>query len=140
MAKDKDNDPWRRLREREDEDQTNTSLPSPNSGHADAVDVSKPISSDSVKMIQAMEQTSVLIDQVNSLYSQFLAGIEKRPPLERRKLLDDQMTKLSNASKLSASIKFRFSSLLSRYQTHRDRWDRSIKELENGARARKTTK
>ncbi len=84
------------------------------------------------KIDELLARATPLIEQVNALYNQYIAGVESRPPLERRKHLDQVMQTLQSMAKPTATLQFRSSNLQSSYMTHKDRWDRMMKDLESG--------
>lgn len=81
-----------------------------------------------------MQQAQSLIDQVNSLYAQFLAGVERKQPHEARARLETLIDNLQKAQKPTAAYQFRFNGLKATYTTYRDRWDKLIKDFESGKR------
>lgn len=89
---------------------------------------------------QLLQQVDPLIDQVNSLYNQYLGGIEKTPPLELRKQLEKSMDALQKMPKATQSTQFRCNSIQSRFQTHRERWDKMMLDLEKGKIKRRMIK
>lgn len=135
MAKD---DAWRRFREREDEQDANQEAPTlrekrlntglaPKPGAASAAVPTQDIE----KLIQLIEP---LIEQVGNLYAQYFAGLEKRPPVEKRQLLDSSVAQLVATPKTTPSMQFRAQTIIQRHQTHKERWDRMLKENEKGKR------
>jgi hypothetical protein len=84
------------------------------------------------KLLELFSRVEPLIDQVNGLYGQYIAGVETRPPSERREHLDQLMVALQGMSKPTAAYQFRYQSMNSSYLSHRDRWDRMCKDLESG--------
>jgi hypothetical protein len=84
-----------------------------------------------------LEKAETLIDQVNGLYNQYLSGIETKPPIERRKVLEQLMGQLQSMPKPTSTQQFRFNSLNASYLTHRDRWDRMLRDIESGKIVRK---
>lgn len=131
-----DNDDERRKRQREREDEREqeeriariqAGVEAPTSKGREAEDASETYSA-----TMLMAQAEPLIEHLNSLYNQLVAGVEKRPPLEKRQQLDAYMTRLNTAVKNSPSLNFKYSNLVSKYQTYRDRWDRMLKDLESG--------
>ncbi len=115
-----------RRRERERESEQNESLrandPSSRSSASPAQE----------KFEELILRAGPLIDQVNGLYNQYIAGVESRPPLERRKQLDQVMLTLQAMSKPTSAAQFRYTNLNSSYMAHKDRWDRMMKDLETG--------
>src|SRR5262245_34576256 len=73
-----------------------------------------------------------LIERLNGLYSQYITGVELRPPVEVRGQLDQLVAKLRSLGKATPAQLFRFSSLNASYMTHSERWDRMCRDLESG--------
>jgi len=91
-----------------------------------------PQKSDNEKINEIIARITPLIEQVNTLYNQYKTGIEKKPPNERRSLLDDLINQIQNMPKPTPNSRFQAQSLLSKYITYKDRWDRMMKEIEQG--------
>lgn len=79
-----------------------------------------------------LQAVQSLIEQVNSLYAQFLAGVELKPPREARARLDAQLASLLKSQKPTAAYQFRFNALQATYASYRDRWDKQMKDFESG--------
>ena len=79
------------------------------------------------KLIENFQRVEPLIEQLNNLYNQFFAGVERRPPIERRKQLDQLMMSLQLSNKPTPAYQFRFNTLYTSYITHRERWDKLVK-------------
>ncbi len=84
------------------------------------------------KVRALMKRAEQLVEQTQNLYQQYFAGIEKFPPRDRRNALEYTMTQLFYLAKTTPNIRFRYGNLLSKFQTHRDRWDRMLKDYESG--------
>jgi hypothetical protein len=136
MARD-DQDAWKRFREREDEqenEKTNQKVLEvkfPSLGKSNKVEVS------SDRFDEFLSRADPLIEQINNLYNMYIAGVEKTPPLQKRKILDQVMASLQGMSKPTPSARFKFNSMQSRYLVHKDRWDKLIRDLESGKIKRK---
>lgn len=83
-------------------------------------------------MIELFDRMEPLIERLNSLYNQYILGVESRPPIEVRSQLDQLVAKLRSLGKPTPAQQFRFSTLNTSYVTHCDRWDRMCKDLESG--------
>lgn len=132
---DKDDDAWRRRREREDEQEKAAELEKVSKQGGLAIGQSeKSFGRDlSTEQLNAMLQAAqITIEQVSQLYTQYIAGVEKLPPNEARKKLELMMLQIQNAAKSTPSMKFKTQTLISTFHTHRDRWDRTLKDLESG--------
>lgn len=84
------------------------------------------------QLVELMKRAEPMIEQLDHLYMMFVAGAEKIPPNEKRKILDQTMATLMTMSKSSQSSAFKYNSLHSRYVAYRDRWDKMLKDLEDG--------
>lgn len=87
---------------------------------------------DPTRILELMDRIEPLLEQVNMLYLQYVRGTEKRPPLERRKQLDQIMNTITLMGKPTQAIQFRYNSIHSTYVSYRDKWERMLKDLENG--------
>ena len=139
-----------RLREREDEEEAEAlqrkeereaaarksrAPGSPSAGLlAEAEDIRNSGSSD--KLHELLERIEPLLEQVHQLYNQFFSGIEKRPPLERRKQLDQTMEMILLMNKPTASLQFKCTTIRTRYVSFAEQWDRRIRQLESVKRGR----
>jgi hypothetical protein len=84
------------------------------------------------KLNDLLGRIEPLMEQVNQLYNQYVSGIEKRPPLERRKQLDQAMQMIGHLPKSTSALKFKCATVQSRYTTFTEQWDRKLRALEEG--------
>lgn len=128
----KDDDAWKRYREREDEAEKTGSL----SLYQKRVQGANPATAQATysteKLDKYIEQAGTLIDQVNNLLKMYLAGIERLPPQEKRKQLDALIAQIQSSGKPTQASQFRVSTLMATYNTHKDKWDRTMRDLESG--------
>lgn len=87
---------------------------------------------DSVKLDGLIQRAQPLIEQVNGLYTLFANGVERLPPHEKRKQLEQLMIQIQNTPKPNQTYSFKSNSLQSHFVTLRDRWDRLIRDIESG--------
>lgn len=128
MGKRDDRD-WRKRREREDEDEASYQsrvVQNRTGSPLNAKDGGPPLSS----LQDLLDRIPPLIEQVNQLYNMYFSGAEKRPPVERRQYLDQCIAQLGAFPKPTQAAQFRATTLLQTYQTHKDRWDRLLKQRE----------
>jgi hypothetical protein len=83
-------------------------------------------------MAELFDRIEPLIERLNSLYNQYILGVELRPPREVRSQLDQLAAKLRSLGKPTPAQQFRFSTLYNSYMTHCDRWDKMCRDLETG--------
>jgi hypothetical protein len=77
-------------------------------------------------------QVPNLMEHLNNLYNMYIAGVEKRPPIEKRKLLDRIKNAIVDAPKPTASSRFKSSVLTAQIQTGCEKWDKLLRALELG--------
>lgn len=86
----------------------------------------------SKKIDELMRRAEPLMEQVNSLYNQYAAGVEQRPPVERRKNLDQLMVSIQMMSKPTQAQQFRANNLVANFNLYKQRWERLLKGIESG--------
>jgi len=86
----------------------------------------------SEKLDDLTHRADTMIEQLNNLYHMFAVGIEKMAPITRRKQLDEIMVAIQMAPKMTPSSLFKTNNIQSRYHTHKERWDKLLKDLESG--------
>src|SRR5690349_7418955 len=62
---------------------------------------------DSERFLELLSRVESDIERLDSLYNQFFAGVERRPPLEVRKQVEQGMQKLTAMPKPTPALKFR---------------------------------
>lgn len=135
----REDDAWRRYREREEEaegDEEGLSLKERRTGGAAPVPgpggKTQPGRVLTSPLDRQIEQAQTLIDQVGALMKMYVAGIERLPPIEKRKQLEAIIIQIQNAAKPTNAMQFRAGTLLASYNTHKDKWDRTLRDLETG--------
>ena len=131
-------DPWKRFRERQVEQkpaQRGQTQPSPSGGSSargpgQPVSGSLPGESDLESLTRQIEP---LLEQLNTLYQMFFQGLEKRPPLEKRALLDRLLVQLGDLNKTSPSARFKSQSVITSALTRIELWERKLKAMEKAA-------
>lgn len=127
MARDEDWQERQRRRRREDEadEQTKTAIQTGNLSQVESGQLQE-------NLEVLFQRAENLLEQVNSLYQMYFSGIEKRAPIERRKQLDQVMYTLTTVNKGTAAQRFKFTTVQSKYNTFKDRWERTEKDIESG--------
>lgn len=129
-------DPWKRFREKNVKP---FKKPGATSAPKEAAPLgsSKRVREEFQDVHQLLEELPPLIEQLNNLYNMFIAGVEKRPPVERRKFLENQIQRLINMPKTSSTLKFKTQAVVNQATTHMERWDKLIRKIEVGALKRR---
>lgn len=117
-------------RQRTEKKQTTDPSSSGRSAAADLDPEGEPIVIE--KLDEHFRRAEVMIDQVNGMYLSFIRGVDTQSPLPRRAQLETLMATLSNFPKPTPLYRFKFYNLLSTYTQYRDRWDKLMKDLEDG--------
>ena len=85
---------------------------------------------DSTEIDQKIHDTKILMDQTHQLYQHYFNGIEKRPPIEKTRLLESKINELQRISASNTASKFKISQFIQLYITFRDLWERKLKAKE----------
>jgi hypothetical protein len=117
----------REAEERADEEARKKKFAPAASGRAASTDSSGALSFD-----ELLRRATVLIDQLEHLYRQFTVGVLARPPVEERTRLDGMITQMTHATKGGTADRFKFSGVLQSYNTHKQRWDKLLADVESG--------
>jgi hypothetical protein len=131
MAKEKD--AWARFREKDNKrvDEERKALheemrkidPNAKLGHNSTADT---------VLVEMLQKCEVMMEQITNLYGMWIQGMERAPPIERRRHLDDLILKIQAAPKPTANLRFRVSEFHTKYSTYKDKWDRLLKDIEAG--------
>ena len=77
-------------------------------------------------------RASPMIQQVNNLYNMFALGVEKAIPQVRREQLDQLMVAIQMAHKPTQASLFKFHTIQAQYFVHKEKWEKMLKDVENG--------
>ncbi|MRG97595.1 MXAN_5187 C-terminal domain-containing protein [Polyangium spumosum] len=81
---------------------------------------------------RALEDLDSRLERVRALYEQYFLGIEKLEPLVPRKELERRIMLLRRAQIRNTALRFKFQTLIQRYNTFQQYWGRVAREIENG--------
>ena len=84
------------------------------------------------KIEELSNQIEVLVEQIDRLYAMYFQKIEKLPPIQKRTVLNDLINQLDREPKPTPQLKFKAQSARTKYMTYCERWDKKLKDLENG--------
>ena len=82
-----------------------------------------------------MDQILRQINDMHQAYNLYFQGFDKDPPRVKRTDLNAKMQDIRGKiqAKPVASLSFQFQQLDSRFNLYRNRWDKKLSEIENGA-------
>ena len=81
------------------------------------------------EQLRGLEQR---VEALRRAYDRYFLGLEKREPLRERQVLERELRAVPLLSALQSTTRFRFRQLLARYRTYCQRWDRIVREIEEG--------
>ena len=86
-------------------------------------------------MIKQDDELDRLEDDIRRLknkYDQFFTGITRVPPMHERKQVEIQIYEIGKQKMRENARRFRYNTLLSRYNQYREMWGRKMREREEG--------
>lgn len=98
---------------------------------------------DATELETALEELELRLERLRALYEQYFLGIEKVPPVVVRADVDRRMWALRKEQIHNTAKRFKLQTIVQRYNTFQQYWQRICREIENGtysphiARARK---
>ncbi|MCA9665766.1 MAG: hypothetical protein KC503_09270 [Myxococcales bacterium] len=72
------------------------------------------------------------LDRLRMLYEQYFLGIEKREPQMQRQEVVRLMRLLESTPIRNTGLKFRFRTLMQKYNSYRTYWNRTLRQIEKG--------
>jgi hypothetical protein len=85
------------------------------------------------------EELQILETKINRLrlaYERYFLGTRPREPIVDRSDVEKQITVYANTPIKNTALKFRFSSINSRYQAYKRQWNETLRKMEQGTYAR----
>src|SRR5438552_11341990 len=90
----------------------------------------------SINIEAHLHDLGVQIDRLKVLYEQYFIGMEKLPPTVARREVEKLLDFLGKQNIGNTGIRFRYLGLLRRWKTYAERWDKILREIDNGTYAR----
>jgi hypothetical protein len=85
-----------------------------------------------IKQDEELDKLEEDIRRLKNKYDQFFNGIQKLPPSFERNQLEAMIHEISKQKMRDNTRRFRFSTILSRYNQYREMWGRKMREREEG--------
>ena len=85
-----------------------------------------------VKQDDELDQLEESIRKLKNKYDQFFSGIQKMPPMQERKNVEVLIYEIGKQKMRDNARRFRYNTLLSRYNQYREMWGRKMREREEG--------
>jgi hypothetical protein len=87
---------------------------------------------DGSEIEKALEDLETRIERLRALYEQYFMGIEKLEPQIPRKEVERRITIFRKEQIRNTAQRFKFQTLIQRYNTMQQYWGRVVREIENG--------
>ena len=87
---------------------------------------------DSEKIAAKLKKLEEEIDRLIYEYDQFFLGFLKVEPQRRRKQVERTIRDLMDTYIANATLKFRLTNLRNKYATYREKWDRFLRQMDEG--------
>ncbi|MBL8679896.1 MAG: hypothetical protein JNK05_12055 [Myxococcales bacterium] len=91
-------------------------------------------SSDEITM--ALDELETRLDRLRSLYEQYFTGIEKAAPAVQHKDVERRIQTLRKINLRNTAQRFRFQTLIQKYTTYLQYWQRMLRRIEDGTHKR----
>ena len=85
---------------------------------------------------QQLDELAVKIERVKQLYEQYFMGIEKIEPGVPRKEVTRAMLLLQQQYIRNTGLRFKFNTMLQKWNIYVTYWNRTLREIENGTYVR----
>ena len=85
-----------------------------------------------IKQDDELDKLEEDIRRLKNTYDQFFAGIQKAPPMTLRRNIESFIHELNRQKMRDNSRRFRFNTLVTRYNQFREMWARRMREREEG--------
>ena len=80
------------------------------------------------------------IKELEILYEQYFAGVEKREPIKHREKLIKQLRRFVNRRITQTDLRFKSQNLATRFHSYSGYWDRILRLIDEGRYVRQTTR
>ena len=85
-----------------------------------------------IKQDDELDKLEEEIRKLKNKYDQFFTGITKMPPMHDRKMVEVLIFEIGKQKMRENARRFRYNTLLSRYNQDREMWGRKMREREEG--------
>lgn len=87
-----------------------------------------------------LDQIQRQLKELEIRYEQYFAGIERREPLNDRRVLSRRLRQFTNRHIVWTDLNFRYQNLASRFMSYNQYWDRILRLMDEGKYHRHTAK
>jgi hypothetical protein len=87
---------------------------------------------DPAEISQLIGELEERVERLRALYDQYFMGIERLEPLTLRKEVDRRLWTLRREQIRNTGMRFKLETVIQRYNTYQQYWQRIVREIENG--------
>lgn len=84
----------------------------------------------------ALDELDTRLDRLRALYEQYFTGIEKTAPAVQHKDVERRIQTMRKLSLRNTAQRFRFQTIIQRYTTYLQYWQRILRRIEDGTHKR----
>lgn len=88
-------------------------------------------------LAEDIESLDIKLTRLKTEYEQYFARVRKREPVRLREEVEKIVMRNSNVPITNTVLKFKFSSLISKYVSYKQYWTRVLREIEEGTYRRR---
>ena len=85
-----------------------------------------------VDLEEHLRELALEIDRLKVLYEQYFLGMEKQAPSIARREVEKRLATLAGHNIGNTATRFRYLGLVRKWKLYIERWDRVLREIENG--------
>ncbi|MDY0269093.1 MXAN_5187 C-terminal domain-containing protein [Trichloromonas sp.] len=93
---------------------------------------------DRVTILRELGEVEQELKELEILYEQYFAGVEKREPVKQREALARRLRRFVNRRIIQTDARFRYQTLAARYHSYASHWDRILRLIDEGRYHRQT--
>jgi hypothetical protein len=87
---------------------------------------------ETAEISQLIAELEERVERLRALYDQYFMGIERLEPLTLRKDVDRRLWALRREQIRNTGMRFKLETVIQRYNTYQQYWQRIVREIENG--------
>lgn len=81
---------------------------------------------------QELEDLERELRELEILYEQYFAGVEKREPMQQREAVSKRLRRFVNRKIIQTDVRFRYQTLATRFHSYTTYWDRILRLIDEG--------
>lgn len=91
-------------------------------------------------ILKEIEDIEREIKELEILYEQYFAGVEKREPIKQREALAKRLRRFVTRKIIQTDLRFRYQTLATRFHSYATHWDRILRLIDEGRYVRQVAK